>query len=201
MRDEAVFCDGLYARIADGRIRGNMISVIKEICIFVIIAQAILFFVPGTSYGKYVRLLVGMMLILRITEPLFGLILSEEKQLEIRERISELEQIIHRQEAELVLEDNGAVISREIEEELKKKLEESEGEYKIVSVSFDGKKENLTVTLSAEKEQAEEEGEIRIEPVTVRIGESRDEAREQELKERYGSILGVEQEKIGIVWR
>ena len=178
-----------------------MISVIKEICIFVIIAQAILFFVPGTSYGKYVRLLVGMMLILRITEPLFGLILSEEKQLEIRERISELEQIIHRQEAELVLEDNGAVISREIEEELKKKLEESEGEYKIVSVSFDGKKENLTVTLSAEKEQAEEEGEIRIEPVTVRIGESRDEAREQELKERYGSILGVEQEKIGIVWR
>ena len=201
MRDEAVFCDGLYALIADGGIRGNMISVIKEICIFVIIAQAILFFVPGTSYGKYVRLLVGMMLILRITEPLFGLILSEEKQLEIRERISELEQIIHRQEAELVLEDNGAVISREIEEELKKKLEESEGEYKIVSVSFDGKKENLTVTLSAEKEQAEEEGEIRIEPVTVRIGESRDEAREQELKERYGSILGVEQEKIGIVWR
>ena len=41
-----------------------MISAIKEICIFMIIAQAILFFVPGTSYGKYVRLLVGMMLIL-----------------------------------------------------------------------------------------------------------------------------------------
>ena len=97
-----------------------MISAIKEICIFMIIAQAILFFVPGTSYGKYVRLLVGMMLILRITEPLFGIFLSEEKQLEIRERISDLEQIIHRQEAELVLEDNGAVIGREIEEEIKK---------------------------------------------------------------------------------
>ena len=95
-----------------------MISAIKEICIFMIIAQAILFFVPGTSYGKYVRLLVGMMLILRITEPLFGIFLSEEKQLEIRERISDLEQIIHRQEAEIVLEDNVEVIGREIEEEI-----------------------------------------------------------------------------------
>lgn len=180
-----------------------MISAIKEICIFMIIAQAILFFVPGTSYGKYVRLLVGMMLILRITEPLFGIFLSEEKQLEIRERISDLEQIIHRQEAELVLEDNGEVIGREIEEEIKNKLEEGENGHRIVSVSFDQEKENLTVTLSREKGKAENAGEIWIEPVAVEVGAKGDkeERQEQELKKRYGDILGVEQEKIRIVWR
>ena len=114
-----------------------------------------------------------------------------------------MEQIIHRQEAELVLEDNGAVIGREIEEEIKNKLEEGENGHRIVSVSFDREKENLTVTLSREKGKAENAGEIWIEPVAVEVGAKGDkeERQEQELKKRYGDILGVEQEKIRIVWR
>ena len=40
-----------------------MVSVVKEICIFMIVAQAVLFFVPGSVYVKYVRVLVGIMMI------------------------------------------------------------------------------------------------------------------------------------------
>ena len=102
-----------------------------------------------------------------------------------------------------MLEDNGEVIGREIEEEIKNKLEEGENSHRIVSVSFDQEKENLTVTLSREKGKAENAGEIWIEPVAVEVGAKGDkeERQEQELKERYGDILGVEQEKIRIVWR
>ena len=57
-----------------------------------------------------------------------------------------MEQIIHRQEAELVLEDNGAVIGREIEEEIKNKLEEGENGHRIVSVSFS--RDKVTVKFS-----------------------------------------------------
>lgn len=178
-----------------------MISVIKEICIFMIIAQAILFFVPGNSYGKYVRLLVGVMLILRITKPLFGLILNEEKQLEIRQRVSELEQAIHMESRELALEDSEAVVSRGIEEELRNKLEECESDYRVAGVSLEQETENLIITV-ADKNKAE--GEIRIEPVQVRVGDEKgggEGEKEQELKELYGSTLGMEPEKIKIVWK
>ena len=43
-----------------------MISAIRDICIFMIIAQTILYFVPGDSYMKYVRVLVGIMMILKV---------------------------------------------------------------------------------------------------------------------------------------
>ena len=64
-----------------------MVSVVKEICIFMIVAQAVLFFVPGSVYVKYVRVLVGIMMIMGITGPLFGLFLSEDKKLEIGQTI------------------------------------------------------------------------------------------------------------------
>lgn len=179
-----------------------MISVIKELCIFMIIAQAILFFVPGNSYGKYVRLLVGVMLILRITEPLFGLILNEEKQLEIKERVSQLEQAIHMESKELVLEDSGSVVSRGIEEELKNKLEECGGNYRIVNVELEQEKETLIITV-AEMSGTGDGGEIWIEPVQVEVGESGkgEEKQEQEMKELYAGALGMEPGNIEIVWK
>ena len=57
-----------------------MVAAVKEICIFVMIAQAVMFFVPSNSYMKYVRILVGVMMILKITEPVFGLFLDEERE-------------------------------------------------------------------------------------------------------------------------
>jgi len=177
-----------------------MISIIKEICIFMIIAQAILFFVPGGSYGKYVRLLVGMMLILRLIEPLFGLLVKEERQLEIKEKIGELEQAIHMESREPVFEDSQALVSREIGEELKNKLEQCDDAHRILGVDFGQEKENIVITIS-QKSGPGREGEIWIEPVQVGNEETEDEGEKEELKALYGSCLGVEAERIEIVWK
>ena len=91
-----------------------MVSIIKDICIFMIIAQAILFFVPGSSYGKYVRLLVGIMMILQLTQPLFQLLTDEEERRRIADRVAQLEQAVSAQGQGLVVEDNRDGIARAI---------------------------------------------------------------------------------------
>lgn len=54
-----------------------MLSMVKEIGIFVVIAQAILYFVPGEAYVKYVKVLIGVMLIAKLVSPVFSLLEGE----------------------------------------------------------------------------------------------------------------------------
>lgn len=51
-----------------------MLSVIKEIGIFIVIAQAILYFVPGDTYVKYVKILIGIMMIAKMISSVFSLL-------------------------------------------------------------------------------------------------------------------------------
>lgn len=180
-----------------------MVAAIKEICIFVIIAQAIMFFVPGNAYMKYVRVLVGIMMILKITEPIFGLFLDEEKEREIAERILLLEQNIDIESEALEAEDkdNSMGIYESIEEELKNRLNECECGYEVLDVSLTGE-QKLLVTLKEEEKEAAEA--IRIEAVEIggskAYGEGPGEEKEQELKELFQSCIGVDAGRIEIVF-
>lgn len=51
-----------------------MLETVKEIGIFVIIAQSILCFVPKEIYTKYVKVLIGIMIIAKISNPVFSLL-------------------------------------------------------------------------------------------------------------------------------
>ena len=54
-----------------------MLSIVKEVGIFVVIAQAILYFVPGEAYVKYVKVLIGVIMIAKLTFPLFAFLSGE----------------------------------------------------------------------------------------------------------------------------
>ncbi len=54
-----------------------MLEIIKEIGIFIVIAQAILYFVPGESYVKYVKVIIGIIMIAKITQPILSLTTEE----------------------------------------------------------------------------------------------------------------------------
>ncbi len=180
-----------------------MVAAIKEICIFVIIAQAIMFFVPGNSYMKYVRVLVGIMMILKITEPIFGLFLDEEKEREIEERILLLEQNIDLNSNGLELEDNSMGIYESIEEELKVRLNECECGYEILDVALTEDRK-MTVTLGSKKNEQNEMGVIRVEPVVAgtRTAKEREPGAEEEekLKEIFESCIGVDAERIELIF-
>ncbi len=189
-----------------------MVSIIKDICIFMIIAQAILFFVPGSSYGKYVRLLVGIMMILQLTQPLFQLLTDEEERRRIADRVAQLEQAVSAQGQGLVVEDNRDGIARAIEQELKEKLEECDSGYRIQAVALDQDQGRVVVTVRAEDKAGGARGEIRIEPVC--LGEkspqesarqegavAQDDAEKERLQRLCGQALGVEEQRVEIVLR
>lgn len=53
-------------------------SMIGQIGVFMICAQAVLHFRPKESYGKYLRMLLGVMILVQIFSPVYGLLFGEE---------------------------------------------------------------------------------------------------------------------------
>lgn len=179
-----------------------MVGAIKEICIFVIIAQAIMFFVPGNSYMKYVRILVGILMILKITEPIFGLFLDEEKEKEISEGIALLEQKIERNTGGLDVKDNRMEIYGSVTEELKNKLNSCESGYKVLNVELT---EDQRIVITVAADQKSDGDKIQIDPVVLGGGGAQSsevpEEEKEELKQIFGNSISVDTDKIKIVFR
>lgn len=196
-----------------------MISIMKEICIFMIIVQGILCFVPGNAYMKYVRILVGIILILRISEPLFQLFAKGDVKQEIEWEVSELKKSIALGQQELEIEDCKMGIYSSIEEELKERLGKCESDYEIRKVELlrdenaqtsgnsgnsSGDSLRISITVSRKKEQGTSGQEnladmIRIEPVVIRQKGTECEIQEQELKKQYSECIGVSAENIDLI--
>lgn len=180
-----------------------MVGAIKEICIFVIIAQAVMFFVPGNSYMKYVRILVGILMILKITEPVFGLLLDKEKEKEISEGIALLEQNIELNAGKLEIKDNRTEIYGSVTEELKNKLNNCESGYKVLNVELT-EDQRIVITVAAKETENSSENKIQINLVVIgessmRSDESSKE-KEEELKQAFGNSISVDAEKIEVVF-
>lgn len=189
-----------------------MLEVIKEIGVFIVIAQAVLYFVPGDSYVKYVKVIIGIIMVARIAQPFLSLWTGEEWD-KIMEQAAALALPYDLQETELVLQENTSDIYSGIEEELKSRLKEAAVPgYDVEKVALKSqKKENgeyeftgVIVTV-AEKEEAEE-GRIGIEKIKVKDvqietqkkDEAYDEKNIEELKQLYGQALGMDDEGIDI---
>ena len=180
-----------------------MISAIRDICIFMIIAQTILYFVPGDSYMKYVRVLVGIMMILKVTEPIFGFFLDDGKRQEIKNTVDALKRAVEESRGELQLADDYEDIYRGIGEELQKSLAQRDSGYDVVRVDFikgmrEGE-ERVVIVLSEKKTQ--EEGSILIAPVALGEEKVAGPAEEERLKELYGGHLGLDAGRIDLVFQ
>ncbi len=192
-----------------------MVSIVKEICIFMIVAQAVLFFVPGSVYVKYVRVLVGIMMIMGITGPLFGLFLSEDKKLEIGQKIEALEAGIRSEENVFAVPDSRQDIYRAVEQELKERLEAGGGKYRVLDAEVAEDKVVITVEEAEsgrERDFRDEERQVTIQIEPIRIGEENEKEAGAlgqavpdsdilALKELYGSRIGVAGENIEIIFR
>ena len=77
-----------------------LIELIKRIGIFMIAAQAVLHFTPGQKYEKYIKLIVGMMVLLQFVMPLRSILNGTEidwnAQMEEMERMLETEGLQHK---------------------------------------------------------------------------------------------------------
>lgn len=101
-----------------------MFETIKKIGIFIILAQAILYFVPGNAYMKYVKALVGVMIIAQLARPVFSLISGEEwREIDIQTR--ELSKMLHADSKTREIEEKVADIYTRMEEEIKEEAEKA----------------------------------------------------------------------------
>lgn len=55
----------------------GMVSMIKQVGVFIICSQMLLHFKPSESYGKYLRLLVSMMILIQLLLPCIKLFTGE----------------------------------------------------------------------------------------------------------------------------
>ena len=165
-----------------------MVSAVKDICIFMIIVQAVLCFTPSSSYEKYIRVLVGILLILRITEPVFGIFLKEETKAEIQNRVMALQEELENQEWQIEVGKQDVGIYSSIEEELKRKIEGCGDGNTVRAVELNGMDFDETPEVSKSGIQI---------TVTV-IPQADGEKETARLQELYGNCLGVMPEQIMI---
>lgn len=131
-----------------------MLAVIREVGIFIVIAQTILFFVPGESYMKYVKVIVGIIMIIKIGEPILALVTDGEWEVIVEQALLDSERYGFGAQ-NLEMPDGSDGIYMQIGEEIRKKLEEdAPGEYKIHRVELkekEGRKDvftGITITVS-----------------------------------------------------
>lgn len=165
-----------------------MVTAVKDICIFMIIVQAVLCFTPSSSYEKYIRVLVGILMILRITEPIFGIFLKEETRTEIQNKVMVLQEELENQEWQIEAGNQDIGIYNSIEEELKKKIEGC-GDGNIV-------REVELTGMDFDKASAVSMSDVQI---TIAVIPQADGEKETaKLQELYGNCLGVMPEQIMI---
>lgn len=160
-----------------------MLTVIREVGIFVVIAQAVLFFVPGESYVKYVKVIVGIIMIVKIAEPVFALVTDGEWESIVEQALSDSERYGFGTQI-LEVPDGNAGIYMQIEEEIRRKLEEETPKgYEISRVELKKKEGQENVYTG----------------IIITISEnSKIQESHEYLQEHYSRLLGMEASDVEI---
>ncbi len=122
----------------------TFLEFIKRTGIFLICAESILHFMPGSSYQKYVKVLIGIMVLAQFLIPLKAFFTGTEKA-EIEQQIVEFQQMIESQGAEMQsaelwsVTDSEITIEQETKKEIKSRLNNiaTENGYQIEDIIID----------------------------------------------------------------
>ena len=68
-----------------------MFEGIKNACIFLILAQILMILVPEEAYAKYLRVLISIILILKITEPVINFVADDKERETIAQNLEQMQ--------------------------------------------------------------------------------------------------------------
>lgn len=181
-----------------------MIEMIKEMGIFIVVAQALLYFVPGNSYVKYVKVVIGIAMIAKIAEavvlPFSGNAAGDRLDEMLDQSFTFMEASEESMEGKAD-EENKAAILKGLNEEIRLRLNEAPSYgFVVEEVSLkenpSGELQGISVTVS----ESGRSPEIKIEKIPAEAaGEDKETSQtEEKLKKRYGDILGIPPEQIEI---
>lgn len=184
-----------------------MIEILKEAGIFIVIAQAVLYLVPGEAYEKYIKVIIGVIMIAKLVQPILTLFsedMTEDSFEKILEQSEDLFELAVQEKSETETTDSKTVIFEEIERELRDKLNEKPLEgYVVEDVSLTRTKDDeissVIITVSGGKKDVD--GNIAIEKIIIGDNEEKkaDESDEvAALKEYYGQVISADPRQIEI---
>ncbi len=180
----------------------SFLEFMKRIGIFIICAQSFLHFTAGKSYEKYIKLLIGMMILAQFVVPVRALFLSGENA-ELWEEVerfqSELEEMTGDIEWKYPEENETAAA---LGEEVKEKLEGIAGEYGFCIKGVTVYEEPPKVEVTVGKTQGR--GQIQIEKIEVISGEdigqrlAGADAGHEKMRQDFAAALGTDEKYIVI---
>lgn len=196
----------------------SFLEFMKGIGIFIICAQSFIHFAAGKSYEKYIKLLIGVMILAQFIVPVRAIFLKDGEA-EILEEVEyfqiEMERALSG--AEIVYEEEDET-ARLLEKEISEKLKEASEEYGYgidnVSICEEPPKIYVTVTGKRtdadkikvdhiriepdEKKESAETTDSSIEDSAIENKKAQNTAAIENMKHRFGIVLGIDESYIEV---
>ena len=198
---------------------GNFLDFMKGIGIFILCAQSFMHFAAGKTYEKYVKLLIGVMILAQVIVPVRALFLgSENAQMwdEIEHFREEMERMAEEagQDAAAAMEQGGADpgagrAKSAVEEEMKGRIAEVAGSCGWVAKEVELSQEPPRIMIKVRREGngEEERKKIKIDKIAAGTGMGQDiedlpeyqEERLGDLREAFAKAIGVDADYVEVI--
>ncbi len=194
----------------------GFLEILKEVTIFMLAGQMLVHLLPTAEYGKYVRVILGIMLLSRLALPILSLTDSGAEQL-FSDALSRYAQEMERIEKQV--SSMGLVDGDYVQDGLTETVRQSLASYaesrnvRITGAAADAEG-RLIITVAGPEEKTA--GEIRIEPIevvtdedtqdgSIRDGDITEEDREraektESLRNLFADVLEMDKEKLEVIW-
>ncbi|MDE7176647.1 MAG: stage III sporulation protein AF [Lachnospiraceae bacterium] len=186
-----------------------MLQNIREIGLFMILAQAVVHFAPGKQYGKYIKSISSVIILLLFLKPFVQLAGGEWQT---------ASDILKRVEEDVKLPDSSALkpessvedtvkrrMEGEIETLLNRELAEDSCLVRRVELNLEegaglsGEEPFFTVDVVIGDRKVQD-GESTVKKISIDVGQERDEEAPEAYRQRFAEILKMEKERVEVRW-
>lgn len=188
-----------------------MLQTIREIGIFMIVAQAIVHFAPGKQYEKYVKSISGVIVLLLFLKPFVEMAGGQwQTPSAVFERLEESVGMTDFSAASGVTAENAvedAVVRRmeeEIADRLNRDLAEDPCLVKQVELNLPEAEhsggEAIFSMMIVMGEQPADDGEIMVDEITVGTSRMKEDENLEAYRLRFAGLLGWEEDRVEVRW-
>ncbi|MCL2050110.1 MAG: stage III sporulation protein AF [Lachnospiraceae bacterium] len=155
----------------------EFLEFIKRMGIFLICAESILYFAPGNSYQKYIRVLIGFMILMQFMIPVKAILTGQDRtsiENQVNEFRLQIESLSDEQSVEVFLPNQETLVEKSIAEEIKSRLNNSLSEEKLDFTVIDIELGNITRVILRKQtflNDAEFDGNMTVKIDKITVGE------------------------------
>lgn len=184
----------------------SFLEFMKRIGIFIVCAQSILHFTAGKSYEKYVKLLIGIMVLGQFIVPVRALFIGSENA-QIWETVERFQREMETALAGTEISYEDVQVDEALSGEVKSRLKDTALKYGYAIEKTDISKEPPKIVLILSEAEKERTG-IKIDKISIDITESIQETKKEETEEtdsarremlsEFAACLGTEESYMDI---